>query len=1763
MALDTALSIEQKKFLAQYRETLSKKEQKVFDGLSAQQQISIMNKNLSNSVIINKSQTISLFNGQIVDNQSSNGLSVESNTSVHTVQEQSVSNTKAINRTKITDSDGEEAYEEVVKNEDGTTIKTIYDGNGKEKSVTEFDKNGKRIKRTENSSNGTKIVIEYNQDGKTAKSTAYNSDGSIANTAEGEIDEKGRIISGTATLSDGSKKKFSKEYRDNGDIMQTIYKEDGKTVESRVITDKNHKKKTEIEFHANGEVKKNTTYKDDGTTVDTVTEYDKNGKKIEFKDYVVQNGDTPISLVKKGLEAQGITNPTPEEIKEAMKEFLTQNKGKVHKNASGQFYLIGGQTVQVKGDVDTSKNKTKEQVEADYKTAVEQKKAKDEATKTESKQKAEQEEKAKAAQEGQAIAKDLYKDMDGVGTSKSFGSDINRINKSNVIETIEEYKKTSKDESLIEAIADEKGMSLEARTAAINHVKDALVQRAKALGMDTFKFENAFNTELTIQVKQIGFMNLKKLDVILESFVEEIKTQEEIKNDKTNGAQNTQAYSNVSNESAQKYAVVTLRRRLNEAKEAFKNGTDADGWAGKTADFVSGLWDSENRAHLVQADIDKMEAQVKKLEQAQQGNLINPRTGKKMSFEDAYYDVFGIEFNKDNVISYSRAEEDYKLAATTQGIYQNYNNALDPALKKYNQNNGHLASSNDLAELENSLKFILGAEGLNKLFKDKGVDLKSISPEQKYKLLAEYSKELVSSAKTDSEKCRNGKSLDELKNRYERSYTAAFGVDNDLNRRVTDYVNSQETGAAITKGATVLGATVLTVATCGAASPLLVGSLATVGASMAVEVSDRLTNKIDNAKDLSGREIYQIVKNALIDGGIYAATAGLMKLVPKIDSRTALNIAKQIAMESGIDTGVSVAGDYAKTGHVTKEGVGLNMLIAFVGSSAGAGRIGKGKAHSTTPEVQGEKPHAEVESPKVKAEEPNAQPESPHSKSEEPNVNENNSSSAEPNAKENVKSTNSTEGAKPNQKPVKDLIGEAQAKSLEASGIDAADPKVVEVLNNLRPNEKVTIGTEMADGSNRFWTYENRNGKIVEIASGSGANLPEGCIVVGKQKVNNVNSDSSKDKAQTYSNKKSEQSSKSQDTEQAKKQEEAKKSKEAEDAENARKAEGAKKTQEATDAKKAQEAKQAQEKNLLSEDDFKKLQSEIEDREKELNKLKSHTGLPASEVEKYKSILELDSSTPVTAETLKKARRELSKKYHPDKEGGSTEKMQEINDAIDKLETNLKKGTVDPAVIQQKEAELNQAKQKFEAAREADLQRISEKLSANAVNLKEGEEVVLGRNSSYGFSSGKNADLISRKQIKVTNSNGEVFIENIGKNSITINGVEIKPGTKVNLESGVNKVTMPDGTSIEVKLPTKAKATPNADEQANMQANSTPEEKRGFFKRLFGKKKVTENQTSSKLEQRPELDKYKVEKNYKEIDHLQFLKQNMQDYRVSGVWMHHKPTGSKGHCPWKMHLFSVSEEDWQKISKAILPYLREKGIEHKTIGMAGVNSLQAEQAGKAFTIYPKSKEEFEQIAIDLSYIIKKNGLDTPNTNITGDRALGNTGRIYYRYEWKSGKLEGKEYQDSYYDSNRGEGKYLADDMTPADDPFLDFDPADTNSKPSSNNAANSAPNESSGRRVAQDLPQNGVLEKGSIYKLGNNSNISLPGFNIDLNNPSIKNILDNMPEGSRIIIGRGNDCDIQIPDTYNEVSKVHVIIYKRNGKLYIEDVSSNGTKVAA
>ena len=213
-----------------------------------------------------------------------------------------------------------------VKYQDGA-----YDEIDKEGTITKFDKDG----------NKTAII----KDGKT---TIFSGNKTTVKDEKGEIIEEtevedGKEIKNTYERQDG---KTIKRQTTNGtlDFITVSQTDNGHTIDTVFKTEedmKNNKPEEKVKDAQNPALKTVTkyTYLDDGNvkveTTDpsgkvTTTYQNEKGEEIENPEaettYTVKKGDGITKIVKDALKAQGIENPTAEQLRKAKKEFLELNK---------------------------------------------------------------------------------------------------------------------------------------------------------------------------------------------------------------------------------------------------------------------------------------------------------------------------------------------------------------------------------------------------------------------------------------------------------------------------------------------------------------------------------------------------------------------------------------------------------------------------------------------------------------------------------------------------------------------------------------------------------------------------------------------------------------------------------------------------------------------------------------------------------------------------------------------------------------------------------------------------------------------------------------------------------------------------------------------------------------------------------------------------------------------------------------------------------------------------------------------------------------------------------------------------------------------------------------------------------------------------------------------------------------------------------------------------------------------------------------------
>ncbi|MBQ7764466.1 hypothetical protein IJ384_03740 [bacterium] len=581
----------------------------------------------------------------------------------------------------------------------------------------------------------------------------------------------------------------------------------------------------------------------------------------------------------------------------------------------------------------------------------------------------------KDSQAGKKLAKEimLFADDNSSAVSKSeFQTKLNKIENLSTQDLIKFIRGFDKDESIIELICDEIGDDKKVRKEACKKVLNALVNKAKELGIDTFDFENQFNTELNIQFRMIGFINTEKLDSIINALTQSIENRQNLTSEDLQTIQNTSA------EVGQEQANGVIENLLEKAYSAFgeRVGEDGemttkdkdgktyngrmqrDGIAADIADGVSRIWGSENTAAKVRKDLKASNAQLQQLKEA------------KLQGEEAYKakfkEIFGVEYDYANILAYQKAETTYINASANHEFEMSFNRTLktllSPApLREETESVVADPSTNTMIstitatkeqvferEFNNLAEFLTqkdangneinGGEILNRAFEEKGVANGTM--EEKFEVLKQIAKALSKELHKSTLEAGGGKEFSEVQAMYDNSYKAAYGVENNIMKRVTDYNVSQEIGGAFTKMGAIL---VTTYVTAGLGGGLIATAAATSLATVGYEVIDRGTSgkALDALREQGLGEYLETtlkdvdweatLKQAAMSGGavlIGGAVAQGVTAIMKGHSTVA-----QFAAMLGADVITDATMEFFMTKQITWEGMVFTVLLSTIGNA--------------------------------------------------------------------------------------------------------------------------------------------------------------------------------------------------------------------------------------------------------------------------------------------------------------------------------------------------------------------------------------------------------------------------------------------------------------------------------------------------------------------------------------------------------------------------------------------------------------------------------------------------------------------------------------------------------------------------------------------------------------------------------------------------------------------------------------------------------------
>ena len=416
------------------------------------------------------------------------------------------------------------------------------------------------------------------------------------------------------------------------------------------------------------------------------------------------------------------------------------------------------------------------------------------------------------SQIGKNLAKDMmiFADKNSSAVSKSeFQKKLNKMETLSTEDLIKFIRSFDKDESIIELICDEIGDDKKVRKEACKKVLNALVNKAKILGIDTSDFEKQFIEELDSQFGFLGiYINTNKLDSIINALTQSIENRQNLTSEDLQIIHNTSAEegANQSNnvlENRLEKAYASFGERVGEDGEMTTKDKDGnlyngqmqrDGLAADIADGVSRIWGSKNTAAKVRKDLKASNAQLQQLQEA------------KLQGEDAYKakfkEIFGVEYDYANILAYQKAEQIYVNASANHEFEMAFNRNLKtllspaPLREEVRYDSPDPMSSMVITtvtatkdqvynrEFNNLANFIgeKGTEILNQALEEKGVTNGSI--EEKFEVLKQIAQALSKQLHSVTLESGGGKEFSEVQAMYDNSYKAAYGVENDIMKRV-------------------------------------------------------------------------------------------------------------------------------------------------------------------------------------------------------------------------------------------------------------------------------------------------------------------------------------------------------------------------------------------------------------------------------------------------------------------------------------------------------------------------------------------------------------------------------------------------------------------------------------------------------------------------------------------------------------------------------------------------------------------------------------------------------------------------------------------------------------------------------------------------------------------------------------------------------------------------------------------------------------------
>ena len=335
------------------------------------------------------------------------------------------------------------------------------------------------------------------------------------------------------------------------------------------------------------------------------------------------------------------------------------------------------------------------------------------------------EENRKNFEEGKKLAEEIYDDIDGIGTSRTFDGHIAEINPDNVAGVVLGYAEKSPDESIAEAIFDEAGMRLQKRKDAVTHIFKQLVAKAEELGIDTSQAKKEFDEAMKLKH---GFANNEDFDVIFNSLASAIMGKGNITKAEEREIKNTPETQ------LQEETIGVLEDIVNGAEESLDAQLKHDGWVADLWEGMKWLFGSDNLDEKVKEDIAEYKDQIAELKSA--------KTPEE--FKTKFKEIFGVNYDPALIKAYQKTQTQYAGAQAAYIMENQFNDQMEDLLKHGNLIGGekeYNEAFNKLADFVSQGNREQGVKDLNDALKQMGVD-ENASPREKYAALHKLAKEI-------------------------------------------------------------------------------------------------------------------------------------------------------------------------------------------------------------------------------------------------------------------------------------------------------------------------------------------------------------------------------------------------------------------------------------------------------------------------------------------------------------------------------------------------------------------------------------------------------------------------------------------------------------------------------------------------------------------------------------------------------------------------------------------------------------------------------------------------------------------------------------------------------------------------------------------------------------------------------------------------------------------------------------------------------------